>query len=416
MGPVPRRRTQETPEEHEFRAKGNFQRVERTLSLGSALHLTPWLDYLSSFLGKGNPLVHSANPQHHRVWLLDNTAYRPVDGRFSKNQPWQVEIVACIFVKRGREEVGKFVATVADAIGLDGEVGLDDQKTRDRMAERVQPFVDHIAPAHSISLDIPVARNVMIKRKLNPSDRNGIISQIVRIGGSEIPNGTVIQPSLRHWTHRVAMDMEFAGPKGWMVISDVDDTIKYTQTSDPIGILRTTFAEEPVSIQGMPRLYAHMDRELTPTWFYLSASPYNLFPFLRSFLRLEYPPGTLILRDNSWMDLAGLLKSFTQGTQAYKVDRMEKLHRWFPRRKIICIGDSTQSDPEAYGEIYRKHKGWIRAIFIRKVTNIKNMEEKNRDKRFVKAFAGVPEMVWRVFEDAEELYREVDVLRREEGK
>ncbi|PGH14009.1 hypothetical protein AJ79_03278 [Helicocarpus griseus UAMH5409] len=410
-----RRRRQETPLEKETRSKGNFQHVENVLALGSVLNLRPFLGVVGSFLGKGNPLVRPANPERHRVWLFDNTAYRVPGGRFNNRDPaWQVEIVACIFSKCTRKEVGKFVATVADAIGLDGDVGLDSPKTRERMAERVQPFVDSIAPCRTISLDIPITRHEVLKRKLKPSGKNGIISQTVRIGGKDLPDGTVIHPSLRHWSHTVSMDTEFAAPRGWMIISDVDDTIKYTQTSDPIGILRTTFAEEPRSIAGMPRLYAHVDRELSPAWFYLSASPYNLYPFLRAFLRQEYPPGTLILRDTSWMDLGGLLKSFTQGTQAYKVERMEKLYRWFPKRAIICIGDSTQSDPEAYAEIYRKHKQWVRAIFIRKVTDVANMEEKNKDKRFVKAFEGVPDTVWRVFEDAQELYREVDFLQRQE--
>lgn len=52
------------------------------------------------------------------------------------------------------------------------------------------------------------------------------------------------------------------------------------------------------------------------------------------------------------MNLSGLLSNLTLGTQAYKVDRMSKINGWFPRRKMVCVGDSTQSDPEAYGEMY----------------------------------------------------------------
>ena len=42
----------------------------------------------------------------------------------------------------------------------------------------------------------------------------------------------------------------------------------------------------------------------------------------------------------------------TYGTEEYKVDRMKKIHTWLPRKKMIVIGDSTQSDPEAYGYMY----------------------------------------------------------------
>jgi phosphatidate phosphatase APP1 len=103
----------------------------------------------------------------------------------------------------------------------------------------------------------------------------------------------------------------------------------------------------------MPELYAFIQRVVTKSapWFYLSASPYNLYSFLHEFRIQYYPQGTLVLRDNSWRNLAGLLSSLTQGTQEYKVDRIEKIYSWLPRRKMICIGDSTQSDPEAYGEM-----------------------------------------------------------------
>jgi phosphatidate phosphatase APP1 len=103
----------------------------------------------------------------------------------------------------------------------------------------------------------------------------------------------------------------------------------------------------------MPELYTFMQRLITKTapFFYLSASPYNLYSFLRTFRENFYPQGTIILRDASWRNLSGLLSNLTLGTQAYKADRMVKIHSWLPKRKMICIGDSTQSDPEAYGEM-----------------------------------------------------------------
>ena len=77
------------------------------------------------------------------------------------------------------------------------------------------------------------------------------------------------------------------------------------------------------------------------------------------------------------------------------------------------MGDSTQSDPEAYGDIYRKYKGWVKAIFIRKVTDVAEMQgtDKNTDGRFEKAFRDVPRDVWRTFEDPRELYQAVEQLR-----
>lgn len=92
---------------------------------------------------------------------------------------------------------------------------------------------------------------------------------------------------------------------------------------------------------------------------------------------------------------------------------MEVLHRQFPKRKVLCVGDSTQSDPEAYGDLCRKYPGWIRRVFIRKVVGVAEMDGtgKNEPERFAKAFAGVPKEIWRVFEEPAELTDAVDALK-----
>lgn len=379
---------------------------------GSAL-----LNFLSSMLGSKNPLTHAANPHKNTVWLLDNTAYQPVLDVLNHDhaaQSWQGEFVVCIFETEGRKDVGKLVAAIADHIGIDGEYGRDDQETRQRIEKRVQPFLDQVSPARTVKLEVTI-NGAKQTHSLGGSDRNGIISQIVNLGASGVADGMVVRPRAQKFIEPTAtMETRFAAPEGWMVISDIDDTIKRTMTREPTGILRTTFAEEPMPIAGMPEFYRYVQDELNPTWFYLSASPYNLYPFLHQFLHEHYCHGTLILRDYSWMDISGLIKSFTENTQEYKVDRMEKIHSWFPKRRVLCIGDSTQKDPEAYAEIYNRYPGWVHAIAIRKVTDVEHMEEKNKPERFEEAFKNVPDSAWTVFEDTQELYAFVDGLGMED--
>jgi hypothetical protein len=420
MDPRLRQRMQETPVESRSRLSANFVGVENALPRiwSSSMMEYPILDRVTSFLGRSNPFTRAADPSVNNVWLLDNTAFRPVHVYPHRPQPFQAEFVACYFVKSSRQDIGKFVASIADQIGLDGSLGPDqDAATRRTIAERVQPFVDQIAIARTLNITIPNPSGTLTPT-LGPSESNGVSSQIAITG--DPPNLQPIQPyASAHFQPPVQMTTYFAPPvsSAWAIISDIDDTIKITKTTSPIGILRTTFADTPTPIDGMPELYKHIVSRLSPSqstdpvnYFYLSASPYNLYPFLRTFLRTYYPPGQLILRDNSWMDLGGLLKSFTQGVQAYKVDRMEKIHSWLPKRKFLCIGDSTQSDPEAYAEMYHRYPGWIGAIFIRRVLDAGGLGEKNKDERFEKAFKDVPKGVWLVFETTEDLHRSVDEL------
>jgi phosphatidate phosphatase APP1 len=360
-------------------------------------------DSLASILGPKNPHHHAVDPKSHRVWLFDNTAYRDGD-------KWAVEVVAAYFVKDSGEGSSEAVAGISEIMGITHE------GERERVAQRLRPFMDSVLPSHTVLLKLDGQRY-----QLGPSSIEGISNNVVRFK-SKAKNGSTIYPELVRMKHQLPLKpvTVFAEPEGWAVISDVDDTIKRTMTGSAIGVLRSTFVDDPEPIEGMPELYQHIDEHFErPPFWYLSASPYSLYEFLTVFRdNAKYPPGTFMLRDASWLSLAGLVSSVTQGTQAYKVDRMRKIHRWFPHRKIICFGDSTQSDPEAYGQIFRENEGWIAAIFIRKVIGVSEVEmdeEKNHPSRFERAFEGVPSNVWYVFEDPKEVYEKLNKLKEGAG-
>ena len=242
---------------------------------------------------------------------------------------------------------------IADAVSaVAGQLGLAESDPEyPTIEERIKMFTQDIKPGTTVK----ALHQGKFPLKLGPGGRNGISTDLRKLPG--IDEKSLIVP-----THAkvpkgakgvLEMKTFFAEPEGWGVISDVDDTIKITQTGDPIGILRSTFVDTPTACPGMPELYRHIQSVIKETspWFYLSASPYNLYPFIREFRDENFPDGTIILRDANWMTIAGLLESLTLRTEDYKVDRMEKIHSWLPRRKMILIGDSTQSDPESYGEM-----------------------------------------------------------------
>ncbi|RFU80625.1 actin filament organization app1 [Trichoderma arundinaceum] len=334
------------------------------------------------------------------VWLFDNTAFKAAE-----HEPWQAEFIMAVFESEPKCKVADIVAGIAGIIGL-----ADDAEERKTIEERLLPFL----------WDIQSARTTTVSQgdlalKLGPSGFNGISTNVLKLLHNSKGSFTTKETTcdVEGVEGVLSMKTHFALPEGWGIISDIDDTIKITTTSDPISILKETFINAPSPVPGMPELYAGIKSFLphsTP-WFYLSASPYNLYPFLKGFRDTYYPPGTFILRDSSWKTVSGLLSSLTMGTEEYKVNRMKKIHSWLPKRKLIVFGDSTQSDPEAYGEIYRTFPGWIRMIFIRKDTNSAafGLAEKNEPQRFEKAFTGIPRDAWHVFENPDEC---LDIVKK----
>ncbi|CAN8095229.1 unnamed protein product [Discula destructiva] len=356
-----------------------------------------------SYLGPRNPWPQPVT-RDDEVWLLDNTAFVSTkrDAKGRQRHVWSAEFVTAVFTQKPPCVVSDAVVQMADKLGF-----ADDAEAKETIEKRLRPFLMDIQPGKRV-LALHGADLVL---ELGPGGRNGISSDIKAINAAPAGNLTVTTtantPNLT--TGLLQSKTFFSEAEGWAVISDIDDTIKVTMTNETIGVLRSTFVDDPQPVPGMPALYKFLQSHITPAspFFYLSASPYNLYPFLRNFSNDYYPHGQLILRDSSWMSLPGLISSITLGTQEYKTSRIRKIHQWLPKKNVIAIGDSTQADPEAYAEAYRVFgPQWIRLILIRRVTAVAVMgiEEKNKPERFDKAFRGVPKSAWHVFDDPVDCY------------
>ena len=88
------------------------------------------------------------------------------------------------------------------------------------------------------------------------------------------------------------------------MISDIDDTILHTGAQRALDMVRQTFTGSEltrVPFAGAPELYRSLASTTAPggnPFFYVSSSPWNLYGFLRSFLRhRHFPMGPLLLRD-----------------------------------------------------------------------------------------------------------------------
>ncbi len=154
------------------------------------------------------------------------------------------------------------------------------------------------------------------------------------------------------------------------VISDIDDTVLWTNVTNKLNMLLTLARSNPFTrkpFKGVAALYRALHagvggNEGNPV-FYVSSSPWHLFDPLIEFMRLQnIPLGPLMLRE---LSVRALLKPAM--SRNHKLDKIEKVLRTYPGLPFVLIGDSGERDPEIYAEILRRHPQTIKVIYIRNV-------------------------------------------------
>jgi phosphatidate phosphatase APP1 len=159
---------------------------------------------------------------------------------------------------------------------------------------------------------------------------------------------------------------------GFGVISDLDDTVIRTDATRLIPMLRRTLLQNALTrlpFPGVAQFYRGLHGGAggvsgNPI-FYVSSSPWNLYPLLADFLEHQaIPAGPLLLRD--W----GLGSDGVLPTRhgAHKLGAIRDILGRFPGMPFILIGDSGQEDPEIYSTIVHEFGDRIMAVYIRNVS------------------------------------------------
>lgn len=172
-----------------------------------------------------------------------------------------------------------------------------------------------------------------------------------------------------------ALDRKFKGkvfcvpPTGVSVISDIDDTIKVTNSTSKKELLKNTFLKEFAPVPGMAKLYQNWKTAYQNCFFhFVSASPYQLYEELDDFCRSEgFPEATFHLKTIRPKDKT-LLQLFADPIE-YKRQQIEGIMQKYPKRTFVLVGDSGEKDPEVYAEVYRNFPGQVDSIWIRNINN-----------------------------------------------
>ncbi|KAJ6539626.1 hypothetical protein B0H19DRAFT_961534 [Mycena capillaripes] len=187
---------------------------------------------------------------------------------------------------------------------------------------------------------------------------------------------------------------------GFGVISDIDDTVKVSHSLDKLLLAKATLIDDPVPVTGMPDVFKSLATSLnSPQFIYVSASPFQLYPFLRDFIDTTYAAskGPIMLKNLTTTSLTSII-DFAQndGIFEYKSAMIDRINGMYPGKKFLTVGDSTQKDPETYGEAIRKYGDFIACAWIRKVDGANNTDE-----RFAAAFQGVSPNKFKLYTDDE---------------
>jgi len=162
------------------------------------------------------------------------------------------------------------------------------------------------------------------------------------------------------------------------VASDIDDTILHTGLTSTLKwrvLLNTllTSAGKRLPLDGAPEFYHLLHRgktgqEANPI-FYVSHSPWNLYRYLKLFLKKNnFPKGPIILRN-----FPSPFSKKDKNEKPQKQKEIINLLKTYPKLKFILIGDSGEHDPDIYMEIAKAYPNRILAIYLRSVAHKKKM-------------------------------------------
>lgn len=161
-------------------------------------------------------------------------------------------------------------------------------------------------------------------------------------------------------------DVKIIEPRGISMISDIDDTIKHSAiASGAKEIFRNTFVREleDLRVLGVEEWYSKLDK-MGVRVHYVSNSPWQLYPLLRSYLNLVgLPPGSFHLKQYT-----GMLQGIFEPAAEKKKGSLQRIMRDFPERKFILVGDSGEADLEVYTDVVLANPGRVLGVFIRDVT------------------------------------------------
>lgn len=164
------------------------------------------------------------------------------------------------------------------------------------------------------------------------------------------------------------------------IISDIDDTVMQSKATSYLKAARLMFlknARSRLPFPGVAAFYQALHQgDDQPNGrnpiFYVSSSPWNLYPLLTDFFEFQkIPAGPLFLKDYG----ITTEQLFTSGHSKHKLAQIAKIMNTYPFLSFVLVGDSGQQDPEIYRDVVQLYPGRVKAVYIRDVSDDKRDAE-----------------------------------------
>ena len=167
------------------------------------------------------------------------------------------------------------------------------------------------------------------------------------------------------------------GPHTTAVISDIDDTILISHSTRLLKklnliLFRNAHTRKPIPLIKNWHQHLHeINEKIHPKdFFYVSNSEWNLYDFILDFFDINKLPKGVFFLQNLKHGLKDLIHSGSVNSN-HKMESIQFLFDFFPRKPLILVGDNGQKDIEIYSHFCETQSSRIKGVMIRKVPKVK---------------------------------------------
>ncbi|KAH7040659.1 uncharacterized protein B0I36DRAFT_344364 [Microdochium trichocladiopsis] len=152
-------------------------------------------------------------------------------------------------------------------------------------------------------------------------------------------------------------------PKGYTIVSDIDDILRVTKIYVPKEGLLNSFARPYTPWMNMPDIYANWSASIPDFHFhYLTTTPEQVTRNYMDFIYKTYPLGSFDTRPLNFSDVSATL--------SIRKFLLIKILQTFPERKFVLVGDTTNSDiMRDYPQLAKDYPNQVQCIFLRNTTS-----------------------------------------------